>query len=297
MVSFWILLLSLLISVLLRPFSYQHEILLASKHSPESSGGQTDNILLLTAHPDDESMFFAPTILGLTSSHSNSPITPTLFSLCLSVGNADGLGDVRRQELERSLNILGIVAGHRWIVDRPDLQDNISVAWDARTVAHVARPYVLSHNITTILTFDAHGVSSHPNHISLLHGASHLLASWPAPSSPISHSAPAPRLFSLVSVPLATKYSGVLGALALHLRLRLLSFIRHSGLAPMGGWGTGTPVFASGMREYRVALRAMQEHRSQLVWFRWLYVAFSRYMWANEWAEVVPVLHSASTAV
>jgi N-acetylglucosaminylphosphatidylinositol deacetylase len=46
------------------------------------------------------------------------------------------------------------------------------------------------------------------------------------------------------------------------------------------------PVFVAGTRAYLHAVRAMREHRSQLVWFRWLYVLFSRYMWVNEWVEI-----------
>jgi N-acetylglucosaminylphosphatidylinositol deacetylase len=30
----------------------------------------------------------------------------------------------------------------------------------------------------------------------------------------------------------------------------------------------------------------MRRHWSQLVWFRWLYVLFSRYMWVNDLVEV-----------
>ena len=44
----------------------------------------------------------------------------------------------------------------------------------------------------------------------------------------------------------------------------------------------------SGAEGYARAHRAMRQHWSQLVWFRWLYVAFSRYMWVNEWVEVGP---------
>ena len=46
------------------------------------------------------------------------------------------------------------------------------------------------------------------------------------------------------------------------------------------------PAFISGWAEYKTAVRAMLRHKSQMVWFRWLYVAFSRYMWVNEWFEV-----------
>jgi len=46
------------------------------------------------------------------------------------------------------------------------------------------------------------------------------------------------------------------------------------------------PVFISGAQEYLTALKSMYQHRSQIVWFRYLYVAASRYMWVNEWLEV-----------
>jgi len=60
-------------------------------------------------------------------------------------------------------------------------------------------------------------------------------------------------------------------------------------------WGTsrgreldklGMPLFVAGINEYLAGVRAMRQHGSQLVWFRWLYVSFSRYMWVNQWAEV-----------
>ena len=74
-----------------------------------------------------------------------------------------------------------------------------------------------------------------------------------------------PQLFTLVSVPLVTKYNGI--------------------LSPLLAKGTvsQTPVFVSGMHEYWRAVMAMRQHKSQLVWFRYLYVLFSRYMWVNEW--------------
>ena len=83
------------------------------------SPSKAANVLLLTAHPDDECMFFAPTLLALQEATSASQPAPRLHSLCLSVGNADGLGDVRRHELARSLDVLGIGEGRRWVVDHP----------------------------------------------------------------------------------------------------------------------------------------------------------------------------------
>ena len=75
---------------------------------------KSQNILLVTAHPDDEAMFFAPTILSLIRKQSIG-----LFHLCLSSGNADGLGVIRKAELSSSLDVLGIHPDKRWVFDHP----------------------------------------------------------------------------------------------------------------------------------------------------------------------------------
>lgn len=298
-----ILIVAICAVILAQPFYSDVNVLLPVNIAVNSSPLR---ILLLTAHPDDECMFFSPSLTGLNNYElAGTGLIPELFSLCLSIGDADGLGDVRRNELKKSLDVLGIHAGRRWIEDRPDLKDNFTASWDAETIADVVRPYVLQHNITTILTFDDRGISGHPNHISLLHGAAHLLATLRSSGSDRTH-APAPRLFTLVSVPLLAKYTGPLAAL--HARTAGLLSAAAAGLpspflasllptreadppipeTDVDAGARQMPVFASGLREYVTALRAMAQHRSQLVWFRYLYVAFSRYMWVNELREVFP---------
>jgi N-acetylglucosaminylphosphatidylinositol deacetylase len=59
-------------------------------------------ILLITAHPDDECMFFAPSIREFISEGCCVDL------LCLSSGNYDGLGPVRTAEVRKSAAILGI---------------------------------------------------------------------------------------------------------------------------------------------------------------------------------------------
>ena len=59
-------------------------------------------VLLVIAHPDDEAMFFGPTLRAL--SKKGIPVQV----LCLSNGNADGLGKIREKELAASLKTLGI---------------------------------------------------------------------------------------------------------------------------------------------------------------------------------------------
>ncbi|PHH85268.1 hypothetical protein CDD83_675 [Cordyceps sp. RAO-2017] len=61
-------------------------------------------ICLLIAHPDDEAMFFAPTVLALTRPETGNHVK----ILCLSTGNADGLGETRKKELVKSGMQLGL---------------------------------------------------------------------------------------------------------------------------------------------------------------------------------------------
>ncbi|KAF8488078.1 putative deacetylase LmbE-like domain-containing protein [Gautieria morchelliformis] len=225
-----------------------------------SSFGGAERVLLLTAHPDDECMFFAPTILSLLQS------SVALFSVCLSVGNADGLGDTRVLELRKSLRVLGIPDQRSLVVNHPLLQDNFTEAWDSEVIAEVVGPYIDRHNITVILTFDQVGVSQHPNHISLPGGVSHLLSSPGAPSV---------QAFALRTVPLFHKYLGPVAP-----------FLTKLGLCLPWTSSTNEHTHIAGFGEYLSALRAMYQHQSQLVWFRWLYVLFSRYMWVNEWFEM-----------
>ena len=112
----------ILLSILL-PFIL---ISLSSPYAPtepfalENARDVPARVLLLTAHPDDECMFFAPTLLALTSAQRTKDSRAyDVFSLCMSSGNADGLGDVRKGELGRSLDVLGVPAGQRWVLDEP----------------------------------------------------------------------------------------------------------------------------------------------------------------------------------
>lgn len=93
-----------------------------------------------------------------------------------------------------------------------------------------------------------------------------------------------PRLYTLITVPLGQKYIGPLAAVLAKSDLAFASLlVRFDMYEPHP-----LPVFVAGAGHYWTALHAMMEHQSQLVWFRWLYVSFSRYMWVNEWIRVVP---------
>jgi N-acetylglucosaminylphosphatidylinositol deacetylase len=80
--------------------------------------GNEGRTLLLTAHPDDETFFFSPTLTAL-SHMQNVGRARDVFVVCLSTGNAKGLGDVRKEEFGKALEIFGIRQGRRFILDHP----------------------------------------------------------------------------------------------------------------------------------------------------------------------------------
>jgi len=125
------------------------------------------NVLLVTAHPDDECMFFTPMLTALQ--HAN------LHILCLSTGNADGLGEKRVNELIKSAAVFGIPANRTWCVDDPRLQDGMKQHWDTNAiVSHVTRA-VDAFRIDFVITFDDYGISGHPNHIAVAHACRYIL--------------------------------------------------------------------------------------------------------------------------
>ncbi|XP_069647217.1 N-acetylglucosaminyl-phosphatidylinositol de-N-acetylase isoform X2 [Haliaeetus albicilla] len=117
--------------------------------------------LLVTAHPDDEAMFFAPTVLGLGRAGARAAV------LCCSAGNYYNQGEIRKKELEQSCFLLGIPASDVTVVDHRDLPDNPAVEWDTQLLAAFVLKHIEANNINLVVTFDAGGVSGHANHISL----------------------------------------------------------------------------------------------------------------------------------
>ncbi|KAI8348464.1 putative deacetylase LmbE-like domain-containing protein [Choanephora cucurbitarum] len=202
-------------------------------------------VLLLTAHPDDECMFFGPTLTSL-----KTLTKARMHVLCLSTGNAEGLGIQRKKELTKSCQVFGISPNHIKSMDHAHLQDGMHHQWDKALIAQTLRDYVVKHKIDTIITFDDHGVSGHPNHIALYHGAKHFVQQRPNVT-----------LYRLESVSLVRKYIGF-ADLLIPKKPESLQLV--------------SPPLA-----YLLTHKAMRQHESQLVWFRWLYVTFSRFMYVN----------------
>lgn len=137
--------------------------------------------------------------------------------------------------------------------------------------------------IDVLITFDSTGVSSHPNHISLYHGArtfvSQLLTNRPGWPSPVD-------LYTLTSVNMVRKYSSVVDVLT-----SLVSVLvgkkegmgKGKDVLKCDGKGVSPLLFMSDAGEVRKAQRAMTHaHISQMRWFRWGWIGLSRYMVVND---------------
>lgn len=220
------------------------------------------SVLVVVAHPDDESMFFSPSVLAFRK------MGYTVRVLCLSTGNAYGLGRQRREELVAACKVLGVGAGHVIIVDRPDLQDGCRESWREGHVADEVAAAVGGDDVGTILTFDAGGVSGHPNHRDTSRGVRAFLERRAAGGGGGSIVA-----MQLDSVSLWRKFVGPLSIPLAHaLGAAARAAARGSGAARSLVLVSPTPW---------VAAAAMRCHRTQWVWYRWLFVAFASYPYVN----------------
>ncbi|KAL8638231.1 MAG: hypothetical protein Q9228_004600 [Teloschistes exilis] len=246
-------------------------------------------ICLLIAHPDDEAMFFSPTLLALTAPDLSNHVK----ILCLSNGNADGLGKVREKELVASAELLGLRSGKDVLVlDSSDFVDGMDTKWDPEKVAEILKSAFSGPSqskktggndapkatIDVLMTFDRHGVSSHPNHISLYYGTKIWLnglmkgkRGWRCPV----------ELHTLASVSISRKYVSFLDA-PMTMLLGFLSGIKASR-SQNKDEGRRQALFVSDIWQWRQGQRAMTKaHKSQMRWFRWGWITFGRYMVVND---------------
>ncbi|KER30608.1 hypothetical protein T265_02963 [Opisthorchis viverrini] len=202
-------------------------------------------VLLVTAHPDDETMFFSPILLWLKK--VNVPVD----LLCFSAGNYEGLGAIRANELRQAAKCFGI--RNLRLIDSPTIfPDSPSVDWCPKSILEEVGRTCEQWGSRTLITFDEYGVSSHPNHraISL---ALRTLTQGQLP----------PCLW-LQSVHVFRKYCWIIDTL-------YTSLVQPENCL----------IFYVPLSSLVTAYTTMFVHRSQLVWYRWLYILFSVYMYKN----------------
>ncbi|KAF7378631.1 hypothetical protein HZH66_015418 [Vespula vulgaris] len=243
----WQLLIALLAYICVCIFFYV--ILKKVNHTAWQLPGPPRRILLVTAHPDDEVMFFGPMIYWVTRSKISN-----IYLLCFSSG-----GDKqRKKELWNCTKLLGIPEANVTIIMSSELPDSQSVKWPVDVLAENILHYIESYKINAVITFDKYGVSKHKNHISLYFAIAALCIEKKVPSYC--------KLYVLESVNITRKYVQLLD-----LPISLLS---------ASYWYLLT-------YEQRKNIRnAMKAHKSQYVWFRKLYMIFSRYTFINTLQEI-----------
>lgn len=216
------------------------------------------DVLLVFAHPDDEAMFFAP-ILHLAARRGRQ-----IHFLCLSDGNYDGLGKIREGELYDSAAFFGVLKRNVKVVRHAELQDGMQERWPAGVIRSEVDAYLQKvGTIGTVITFDRHGISGHPNHIATHMGVRELKSKMP----------PGIIFLELRTRSIVPKYSSI----AMVLRYCVLT-------APYKDREHFAAVLPP--RAIATSWRAMRRHKSQLAWFRYLYLLFSSYTFVNELREL-----------
>lgn len=264
-------------------------------------------VIFVLAHPDDESMFFVPTIRGLQQQDDRDT---KLWLFCLTTGNFDGLGKVRSKELFRTAkDILGFDKVRLCDDDDDDkIQDHPRRRWDipyvARRIWQMIQEELLiqqqqqgnqasSFGSIQIITFDAVGVSGHVNHRDtfaacryLLHHQNDLVGK----TSTAGKQTQAPtrmlplEMSTLVTDTTPLRYFPVLAWIYLLLTwcgLLSPSSCRRHVVASANNHGDAPSRIIYRLQCPSLNWRAMASHASQFVWYRRLFVVFSSYTYMN----------------
>lgn len=207
--------------------------------------------LLVVAHPDDETMFFGPTILNLMKNNKSLSI------LCLSNGNAEQSGEIREKELANVIGAFGSQVTLN-VIKNSKLQDDITVDWDDDEIIDKIENVIhkTKDPIRTILTFDHHGVSGHNNHKSI----NRAVLSMGRKLRDLNI-----NILTLNSVSFLRKYTFFLDSLL------TVALNQNSDFTT-----------ALSLSEHSLLKEILKLHQSQMVWFRRLYMNFSRYMFLND---------------
>jgi N-acetylglucosaminylphosphatidylinositol deacetylase len=213
------------------------------------------NITLVIAHPDDEVMFFGPTLNRIAHPRNNN----SLSIVCLSTGDSEGLGEVRKAEMAKSADSFLVDSAHLTIIDDEKLPDSMEIEWDAEYVADILEKTVQTDKL---VTFDEQGVSDHSNHKTLYHAAQ----IWKNRSS-------SRKVWTLTSSSIYRKYLGNFDSLFTYFVER---YARPEDIIVVAQQG-----------DYQRTKRTMSSaHKSQMKWFRYLWIMFSRYMYVNNLVEM-----------
>ena len=202
---------------------------------------QIKKVLLIIAHPDDETMFFIPTIKIL----KNHGIKVFILSL------TNGGSTVREHELQASGEFLECPE----VYISGKLIDGMKEVWDLEEGLQIVLDFVTAIKPDAILTFDEGGVSGHVNHVS-----THSIVRLNENQIPVN------TFLYLKSYSIFRKYLIPLHVLMINLEQYLFGMKNQIKLNYF---------------DVVYAWKAFGKHASQTVWFRYLFIVFSIYSSSN----------------
>lgn len=210
-------------------------------------------------------MFASPLVFALIAVFSGA----NLFGISVSTGSAGGigaadLGRTRAQELVEAYSSMGVPAQNVLALNDSRLQDGMDQSWETQAVVDAVVSAISSKDGTwparfdAIVTFDDKGISGHANHIGVARAA-----------SGVANLYGQSKVWRLTTLSLPFKY----GSLPYALVARLSA---GRSTSPRCVYVLSSP------RGYLRAVRAMQTHVSQLVWFRYGWWLLSSYVFGVE---------------
>ncbi|EFP86203.2 uncharacterized protein PGTG_12159 [Puccinia graminis f. sp. tritici CRL 75-36-700-3] len=273
---------------------------------PSSLRG-SKSTLFVVAHPDDECLFFAPSILATVQRAKSHGAL-----LVMSSGNHYGQGGLRRKELLGSCKQLGIREDRCDVLDISQIQDDPIIWWPVDRIGKLVNEHIERWMIDSIVTFDDYGVSGHINHRAVSASVTELAISLYKKSVAPNHSSTkSPKLYRVKSVFVLRKYIGLFDLPLSFIRLipsiifgpsqQINSALQSLTYDPKTEQTTQeserqrravTTTFEkglliSGLSGYRSARNAFWSHQSQMVWDRHLYMILSQFMYFNTIERIV----------
>ncbi len=271
-----------------------------SQRTPAQHAGSPVHVVLVTAHPDDEAMFFSPAILALKLQYGPRL---KLHLCCLSAGYLSPAQLARGYDRVRELRVSVRALVEDWHDVHVGHQiDDHSAVWQPVKVAYELAQALRHVTVHVLLTFDRQGASQHRHHVTV-HRACQLLRTALQPGHAEDPEAEQLRAlletgginfppqwqhvsyFQLRSVSLPYKVSAALDAFTELNSSQYLAWLAVPWLRVI----CQGPGFNSSTRAPQLLLspapsvtwQAMRLHQSQFVWFRVLYLTAASYVYYN----------------
>ncbi|CAF0910636.1 unnamed protein product [Adineta steineri] len=234
-------------------------------------------LLLIAAHPDDECLFFSPTLRILqTQHHVNTSL------LILSRGNHVGLGEIRARELHGSCRALNIPQERCISLDLSYMQDDPKIWWSEKQIIPLINEYIRLWSIDFVVSFDDYGISGHMNHRAIASAVRLLVQNKTNTMIKMS--------YELKSVSVLRKYSSLMDFYFVFLSFipRLLhsffSYIIPFNL--ISSPDVSRILLVNTPNDYMASRAAFASHQTQYNWDRHIYLIASRYMFINELKKI-----------